>query len=171
MVFCPQSPSSCEYYNYEYPYTGKKVDERDRSYDYPDKRSLIPKRSGGTPDYYPQQSRDYALSNTIPCDCIVCPANKNKFCETPALISINGKGQCRTGLSFAEPDKPQKDDECRPEPRDKVTPEWFYNRYECNAPLLGSTQLPGFRASNRHVKEDMVEDIIRVNLERIAKLT
>ncbi len=156
MVFCPSSQSSCEYYGYSYPYTGERLDENI------ERRQLIAPRVPAA-DYYPQQSRDYALSNTIACDCILCPANKNNFCETPALISINGSGQCRTGLSFVEPEKPKKPDECNPEPRNAFTPDWFYNRYDQNCPVLSRKELSTYRSIK--MPGNWTEDVIRVNLE------
>lgn len=59
-------------------------------------------------DYYPQQSRDYALSNTIQCECKVCPVNKNGYCEVPSLIQITSGGRCKVGQSFLTNDTPIK---------------------------------------------------------------
>lgn len=77
MVFNPNSRESCEYYGVPYK-------ERERS----------------VPDYYPDQSRDYALANTVRCACTSCGVNKNGYCEVPSLIEITSGGNCATGQKF-----------------------------------------------------------------------
>lgn len=79
MVFNPNSRESCEYYGREY-----KGDSRTSRNDY-------------TGDYHSNQSRDYALSNTVKCECTGCHVNKNGYCEVPSLINIGPGGECRTG--------------------------------------------------------------------------
>lgn len=99
MVFNPNSQSSCEYYGYEYPYTGKKREPDDYERDSePQKKALMTHGS----DYYCNQSRDYALSSTVRCECTGCHVNKNGYCEVPSLINIGPGGQCRTGKACLE---------------------------------------------------------------------
>lgn len=81
MVFNPNSRSSCEYYGVPYK-------ERERE-DY-------------TGDYHVNQSRDYALSNTVKCECTSCHVNKNGYCEVPSLIQISSGGKCKTGEACME---------------------------------------------------------------------
>jgi hypothetical protein len=106
MVFNPGSQSSCEYYGYEYPYTGKKSERDDYEQTVEDtKRSLVARPSrpdNYTGDYHPNQSRDYALSNTVKCECTSCHVNKNGHCEVPSLINISSGGKCKTGEACME---------------------------------------------------------------------
>lgn len=82
MVFNPNSRESCEYYGREYK-----------------GNSLVGIRSDSdyTGDYHSNQSRDYALSNTVKCECTQCHVNKNGYCEVPSLINIGPGGECKTG--------------------------------------------------------------------------
>jgi hypothetical protein len=120
-------------------------------------------RIGGRPvDYYPQQSRDYALANTIKCQCVVCPVNKNGYCETPALIQITSGGKCKTAISFIG-ESTSRDETTKPEPKDLFTPDWFHNRWDCNCPRLRREEMEDYRDGH---PEKWAEDVIRVNLER-----
>lgn len=107
MVFNPNSQSSCEYYGYAWPYTGKKreVDDYEETVQ-ETKHNLIARPSKPLPDYggdyHTNQSRDYALSNTVKCECTQCHVNKNGCCEVPSLINISTGGQCKTGLACIE---------------------------------------------------------------------
>ena len=87
MVFNPNSRESCEYYCREYK---------------GDKQRLIARNDDYTGDYHPNQSRDYALSNTVKCECTQCHVNKNGYCEVPSLINISSGGKCRTGEACME---------------------------------------------------------------------
>lgn len=164
MVFCPTSPASCEYYGYKYPYDGTKIIDDERNYDQPSRSSLMarPTAAGRPQDYYPQQSRDYALSNTVRCSLTKCPVNKGGYCEVPSLIQIDGMGRCKTGISFIDDGKPL--DRAPPERRDEFTPEWFFNRYDTNCPKLSKQELQDYRSKG--LPENWVDDVIRVNLER-----
>lgn len=69
----------------------------------PKKKGLMAKRQeeyGG--DYHVNQSRDYALSNAVKCECTSCHVNKNGCCEVPALINIGPGGNCKTGQACIE---------------------------------------------------------------------
>lgn len=175
MVFNPNSRESCEYYHVNFE-TKKKMtkDEIDRLNYESETRSLMPRpnRGGrGSEDYFPQQSRDYALSHTIPCECSVCPANKNQFCEVPSLIKINPKGQCRTGLAFVEQnDRIERSPETIPSKKNSWTPDWFWNRWDSNCPQYSS-----IRELNENILEedttipghaDYCNDIHRVHKEK-----
>ena len=91
MVFNPNSRESCEYYGV--PFTKDEISSYSN-------RGLFARPS--TPDYYPDQSRDYALSNTVKCNMTICAVNKNGYCEVPSLIQIDSQGRCETGLKFKE---------------------------------------------------------------------
>jgi hypothetical protein len=164
MVFCPSSRTSCEYYGIDFD--TKRKFEGEQHDMWLERNNLIPKRIvGGSENYFPQQSRDYALSHTIKCDCTICPANSNSYCEVPSLININAKGQCRTGLSFIE--KPVvREPGTEVEKRDSFTPEWFFNRWDKNCPMLNREQQLAILQQTSSNKWD--EDVLRVHRERAA---
>jgi hypothetical protein len=162
VVFCPSDRQSCDYYGYKYPYTGEKVGE------FEGLNSLFPSTTRRNPsnvpaDYYPQQSRDYALSNTVKCACSVCPANKNGYCETPALIEITAGGKCKTGMMFLK-EGVDRDPDTFTVKKDAHTPDWFFNRWYINCPICTTDELVELRTVDTN--EKWVEDVVRVNLER-----
>lgn len=156
MVFCPDSRQSCEYYGIDYDTKKHLSDEEKERQRYEDenkveKRSLMAKPASSY-DYHPSQSRDYALSHTIPCNCIVCPANKNSYCEVPSLIKMNAKAQCTTGLAFVEQEKKPRDEETKPMKMNGWTPLWFYNRWDTNCPQY----------TNKEELNDMLLELVEV---------
>lgn len=175
MVFNPNSRDSCEYYGVNFdnkqPFSAEERERRDyearQDSETIRKNSLIARGGRGSEDYFPQQSRDYALSHTIPCACVACPANLNSYCEVPSLIKINGQGQCLTGLSFISK-AVERVEGTRVEKKDEFTPEWFFNRYEQNCPVLTrEKQLDILKTPNRNRYDD---DVLRVHQEKGTKV-
>jgi hypothetical protein len=177
MVFNPNSRESCDYYNVNFetkqPLSREEVERKNYEEESRSISSFMPKPSSlvacpgrggsGSEDYFPQQSRDYALSHTILCDCTVCPANKNSYCEVPSLIKINARGQCKTGLSFIE--KPiERERGTETEKQDQFTPSWFFNRWDKNCPHLTKPDLLSILTNDTPTKWD--EDVLRVHQEQ-----
>jgi len=167
MVFNPNSRESCEYYGVDFdtkqPLSKEEKEYRDYVSSQEHRRSLMPRSRGGSEDYFPQQSRDYALSHTIPCNCILCPANKNSYCEVPSLIKINTKSQCETGLKFTEaPIVREAGTEF--EKKNEYTPDWFFNRWEVNCPPLTKQEQLAILTKVDPTKWDY--DVLRVSQEK-----
>lgn len=184
MVFNPNSRESCDYYNVDFDTKRKLTDEEIEHKNYEEQRhyedsiakpltkNLVARSGHGSEDYFPQQSRDYALSHTIPCECILCPANKNSYCEVPSLIKINPKGQCRTGLAFVEQNaKIAREPDTVVLPKNRFTPEWFYNRWNSNCPhykdkLEVETNLLNSDFESVPGRADWSNDVRRVHEEK-----
>lgn len=148
MVFNPNSRDSCDYYNIDFdtkrPLSKDEIERKNYESESLNKNlmkiarnSLVARGGRGSEDYFPQQSRDYALAHTIPCSCTLCPANKNSYCEVPSLIKMNAKAQCTTGLAFVEQEL-KRDPQTIKQKKDDWTPDWFFNRWDSNCPRYDS---------------------------------
>jgi hypothetical protein len=154
MVFNPNSRESCEYYGKEF-------------HGEPVRQNLMPHPV----EYTPQQSRDYAFSNTIHCECTVCPINKGGYCSVPSAIVISSGGRCTVGAAFIDK-KVERDPETivpGKKFKDEWTPFWFYDKYGSNCPKLTPKELKELKEVKNwgsEFAENYDADVLTVNTRK-----